>query len=81
MKKDTQYSEELNDWIDALENLVLFDGKDKAKIIVKEIISHAKNKGLIDEAFFPLLLRIQLRNMKNYHILETGILKKKLDII
>ena len=52
MKKDTQYSEELNDWIDALENLVLFDGKDKAKIIVKEIISHAKNKGLIDEAFF-----------------------------
>ena len=47
-----KYSEDLTDWIDALENLVLFEGKDNAKEIFKEIICHAKNKGLLDQTLF-----------------------------
>ena len=54
MQERPKNNQELNDWIDALENLVLFDGKDSAKEVIKEIISHAKNKGLLDEAHFSL---------------------------
>ena len=48
MTKKPKYSEDLNDWVDALENLILFNGKDEAAEILKEFISHAENKGLID---------------------------------
>ncbi len=52
MKDNSPFQDDLHDWIDALENLVLFEGKDKAKEIVKEIFSHAKNKGILDESLF-----------------------------
>ncbi len=48
MTEKPKYSEDLNDWVDALENLILFNGKDEAAEIMKEFISHAENKGLID---------------------------------
>ena len=54
MKNSHFKNEDLLDWIDALENLVLFEGKDNAKEIVQEIISHAKNKGLLDEKHISL---------------------------
>ena len=54
MKNIPSKSEDLLDWIDALENLVLFEGKDNAKEIIEEVISHAKNKGLLDELLFSL---------------------------
>jgi pyruvate dehydrogenase E1 component len=54
MDTKEKYSEDLADWIDALENLVLFEGKDNAKEIVKGIISHAGNKGLLDQTLFSL---------------------------
>ena len=48
MTNKPKYSEDLNDWVDALENLILFNGKDEASEVLKEFISHAENKGLID---------------------------------
>ena len=54
MSSDPNPHNDLIDWVDALENLVLFDGKDSAKEVVKGIISHAKNKGLLDESRFSL---------------------------
>jgi len=54
MKDNSAFEDDLFDWIDALENLVLFEGKDKAKKIVKEVFSHAKNKGILDESLFLL---------------------------
>ena len=48
MTQKPKYSEDLNDWVDALENLILFNGRDEAAEILKEFISHAENKGLID---------------------------------
>ena len=44
MKSQPNHNEELLDWIDALENLLLFNGKDDAKRIISEFISHAKTK-------------------------------------
>ena len=54
MSKYNEPNHDLDDWVNALENLVLFDGKDSAKEVVKGIISHAKNKGLLDESNFSL---------------------------
>ena len=39
--------EELNDWIDALENLVLFNGKENTSELLKLFVQHAQNKGLL----------------------------------
>ena len=42
-------NEDLSDWIDALENLILFDGKENASFMLHKFIEHANNKGLIGE--------------------------------
>jgi len=41
-------SEEFNDWIDALENLVLFNGKVEASQLIQNFVKHAENKGLLE---------------------------------
>ena len=48
MTDKPKHTEDLNDWVDALENLILFNGKDEASVVLKKFISHAENKGLID---------------------------------
>ena len=48
MKSNPKINDELFDWIDALENLLLFNGPEDSKRIVNEFISYAKNKGLVD---------------------------------
>ena len=48
MTKMLKHSEDLNDWVDALESLILFNGRKETAEILKEFISHAENKGLID---------------------------------
>ncbi len=47
-------SEEINDWVDALENLILFNGKDEASDLIKNFIKYAENKGLLDSNFSNL---------------------------
>ena len=48
MTQNPKNSEDLIDWVDALENLILFNGRDEASKVLKEFISHAESKGLID---------------------------------
>ena len=52
--KDPIYSQDLEDWLDALENLILFNGKANTKELLSDFISHAVNKGLIDDNFFEI---------------------------
>ena len=54
MSSNPKLNDNLNDWIEALENLVLFEGKENTKEIILETISYAKNKGLLDETLFSL---------------------------
>ena len=49
MKKIPDFHNDLIDWIDALENQILFNGHENAKSLVNEFFKHANNKGLIDE--------------------------------
>ncbi len=52
--KDHKHHDEVNDWIDALENLILFNGKENASEIIKEFFKHANNKGLLVDELFQM---------------------------
>ena len=49
MKNDSIDHNELHDWIDALENIVLFNGREDAKNLISQLISYAEVKGLTEE--------------------------------
>ena len=49
--KELSTNQDLQDWIEALENLNLFDGTDHAKKIVNDFFKYAENKGLINDFF------------------------------
>ena len=49
MKSNFDEHDELLDWIDALENLVLFNGKENAKNLIAQFIAHAEAKGLTED--------------------------------
>ena len=49
MKKIPDFQDDLVDWIDALENQILFNGRDNAKALLSEFINHANKKGLVEE--------------------------------
>ena len=51
---DNNLNLDLNDWIDALENLALLEGNKHAKNVVNEFIKYAKNKGLISDELHSL---------------------------
>ena len=52
--QDKQINQDLHDWIDALDNQILFNGKDDTRHLLAEIIKHAENKGLIEKDFKEL---------------------------
>ena len=54
MKDNQTNNQDLADWVDALENLLLFEGKEATKEIVRDFIKHANNKGLINDIHFDL---------------------------
>ena len=54
MSKNITQNDELNDWVDALENLILFNGKENASNLLEEFFKHVKNKGLIEQTNFAL---------------------------
>ena len=54
MKSKPKQDDELIDWIDALDNLILFNGHDDSKRIISEFVSYAKNKGLLEGSIFDL---------------------------
>ncbi len=47
-------NDELNDWIDALDNLVLFNGKEDASELLQNFVKYAENKGLLESGFANL---------------------------
>ena len=51
MTKEHQNNEDLYDWIDSLENLILFNGEDKTKAIIRDFIEHLKSKNLLSDKF------------------------------
>jgi len=51
MKSDSKPNDELYDWIDALDNLILFNGEEDASNLITEFAKYALNKGLIDDTF------------------------------
>ena len=49
--KELSANQDLQDWIEALENLNLFDGSEHTKKIVNYFFKYAENKGFIDDFF------------------------------
>ena len=54
MKKNSNIHEQLSDWTDALENLMLFDGKEDASELIQNFVKYAENKGLLESSFADL---------------------------
>ena len=48
MKNEPKSHEEIFDWVDALENLILFNGKEDASKLIQEFTKYAQNKGLLE---------------------------------
>ena len=76
MNNDPKNNEELNDWVDALENLILFNGKEQASNLINEFFQYAKSKTYSMMNLFNCLSIIQYQLMKKKNIQETGKLKK-----
>ena len=51
---DSKNNNDLNDWVDALENLILFNGRENTSEILTQFIKHAQNKDLIDQVHSDL---------------------------
>ena len=71
MKNFQNKHEELHDWIDALENLILFNGKDDAADLIKDFIQYAKNRDLLDDENLIFLLKIPYRKILKKTFLAT----------
>ena len=52
--KNPNPNEDLQDWIDALENQLLFDGKEQTSLLLNDFITYVQNKGLLDNNFHSL---------------------------
>jgi len=48
MQDNSQDHNELKDWVDALENLILFNGREDASKLISDFTQYAKSKGLLD---------------------------------
>ena len=54
MNNDPKNDPELVDWVDALENLILFNGKEEASGLMQNFVKYAENKGLLESSFANL---------------------------
>ena len=54
MKNTPPVNENIVDWVDALENLILFDGRDDASELIQNFVKYAENKGLLESGFANL---------------------------
>ena len=76
MKKNSNIHEQLSDWTDALENLMLFDGKEDASELIQNFVKYKENKGLLESSFADLPLKILFLNLEKLSIQVIGMLKK-----
>ena len=49
MENKPKIHDDIHDWIDALENQILFNGKEETKFLISEIFKHANSKGLLED--------------------------------
>ncbi len=49
MANKNDFEQDLADWIDAIENKILFDGTDNAKLLVSNFLKYLQNKSLIED--------------------------------
>ena len=54
MSNKNTNNEDYIDWIDALEDLILFNGEEHTKATIKSFLSYANSKGLLDDSFHEL---------------------------
>ena len=66
--KDLKHNEELYDWVDALDNLIYFNGEENASNLISEFVKYAQNKGLLDSNFsqFPFENTISVEEECSY---------------
>ena len=53
MENQSKHQEELFDWIDTLDNFILFNGKEDSHLL-KEFVKYAQNKGLLESGLANL---------------------------
>jgi pyruvate dehydrogenase E1 component len=66
MKGNLPVNEDLQDWIDSLEYVLLFNGKQNASAILTEFIKYAQNKGLLNEIFSELPFENSISEYEEY---------------
>ena len=49
--KSNELNIDLQDWIDALEDLSLLEGNDHTKQLIKQFLEHVENKGFLPDGF------------------------------
>ena len=54
MKNYEDFHDDLVDWIDALENQILFNGRENTSDLVKEFFEYAKKKNLLEQSITKL---------------------------
>ena len=54
MSQEQKNNQDYLDWIEAIENLILFNGKNHTKDTIKSFLSYANSKGLLDDSFHQM---------------------------
>ena len=69
--KNTEFNEELNEWISSIDDLIRIHGINYASNIIENLIGAAKIKGLKLLVLLAQITLIQSTKMIKYHLLGT----------
>ena len=75
-----EFNTELKEWIEALENTILSDGKEYSKELLKALFTEASLKGIVLDELNDPSFKNTVQSDEELPYPVTGILKKKLDI-
>ena len=78
MKNPDDYDNDLVDWVDALENQILFNGKEDTKSLLTDFISYAKNKGLVDEVITQMPFENSISQYEEFDYPGDWIIEEKI---
>ena len=62
--KNPEFSQDFQEWLEALENTILTDGEDYTSELLKKLFQEAKNKGLDIEDIFNPPFKMNLQSME-----------------
>ena len=68
MIHNDSFQKDLQDWIDALEDLSLLEGDEHAKELIQQFLQHVQNKGFLSTSFnqLPFENSISHHNERSY---------------